>query len=132
MKSNILILCIMSCTLLFAFAESNSNPITIYKITKNDSLALKDGEKLYRSNCSICHSINKSKLIGPTLFEIEKKHKRIWLIDYIKNDEKFSKVDKTAHKKREESSFVDHQNFEESLSDNDINLILDYIKSKSE
>lgn len=129
---NIFVLSTLCCILLFAFTEPNSNFSSHKGNTGNDSLELKRGEKLFTSNCSLCHSINNSKLIGPTLFEIEKKHERVWLINYIKNDEKFSKIDKTAHKKREQSSFVDHQNFEEFLSEHDINLILDYIKSKSE
>ena len=46
--------------------------------------SVEEGEKLYKSNCTACHMIDK-KLIGPALEGVNDKYTEEWLIKWIKN-----------------------------------------------
>ncbi|MEE2953752.1 MAG: cytochrome c3 family protein [Bacteroidota bacterium] len=50
-----------------------------------------DGEALFKSNCTACHSIGENRLIGPGLKGITEKRDRDWLIEWIRNSQEFIK-----------------------------------------
>ncbi len=53
-----------------------------------------NGKKLYdANNCGSCHALDK-KLVGPALRGVETRHSSEWLVKWVRNNEKFRKVDK--------------------------------------
>jgi mono/diheme cytochrome c family protein len=47
--------------------------------------SVEEGEKLFKSNCTACHTIGGGKLIGPDLAGINDKREADWLNKWIKN-----------------------------------------------
>src|ERR1043165_706183 len=43
-----------------------------------------EGEKLFNANCTSCHAIN-SKVVGPALKDVDKRHSEAWLLKWINN-----------------------------------------------
>ena len=53
-----------------------------------------NGKKLYdANNCGSCHALDK-KLVGPALRGVGTRHSSDWLVKWVRNNEKFRKVDK--------------------------------------
>src|SRR5687767_5046912 len=46
-----------------------------------------DGEALFKTNCTQCHSIGKGVVIGPDLKDIEKRRPKEWLHKWIRNSQ---------------------------------------------
>ena len=44
-----------------------------------------NGKKLFKNNCTSCHSIGKGKLIGPDLYGVNERRETEWLISWIRN-----------------------------------------------
>ena len=47
--------------------------------------SLENGKSIFDSNCKICHSIGKGKMIGPDLSDIHEKREKDWLFQFITN-----------------------------------------------
>lgn len=47
--------------------------------------SVEDGEKLFKANCTACHTVGGGKLIGPDLIGINEKRDADWLNRWIKN-----------------------------------------------
>ena len=58
----------------------------------SNSLSAADGEKVFKQNCAVCHSLGSNKIIGPGLKDVAT---RVpggdWLNKWIKNNEKLIK-----------------------------------------
>lgn len=53
--------------------------------------AQSEGEKLFKSICSSCHTINKGKLIGPDLSGVYQKKNTEWLVKFIRSSQELVK-----------------------------------------
>ena len=89
------------------------------------------GRKLFLQNCAVCHSLSDQKLIGSGLkgiIERVPKPKIEWLRKYIMNSEKVYKSgDSYAIFLHEKSSSLSMTNFDEYLTNEDVNDILIYV-----
>ena len=85
------------------------------------------GKKIFETNgCSACHTIGKGKLVGPDLKGVTRIRTTKWLKDWLKNTAKMQASDPTAIKLLKEYTVPMPQ---QSLSDDDINALIDYFKS---
>lgn len=106
--------------------------------TTNSSVSVKrikpDGEKLFRYNCSVCHTMDSRKLTGPGLEGIaDRVPKGDWLHRYIMNSDKVTASgDAYAKKIKTENGNAAMTVFEGTLSDADISAIIKYTTGKSE
>jgi len=94
------------------------------------SISKPDGEKLFRQNCSQCHTAHDhKKLTGPGLKGIfDRAPKGDWLRGYILNNEKLIKAgDPYANKIFEEYNHAAMTVFEGALSENEVDAILEYV-----
>lgn len=90
-----------------------------------------EGEKLYKANCTACHSIN-DKIVGPALKDVHKRRDAKWLVKWIKNSQALIKSgDATAVQVFKENNEALMTPFE-TLSDAQIGSIVEYIKQESE
>jgi mono/diheme cytochrome c family protein len=92
-----------------------------------------NGRKLFKQNCAVCHSLNDQKLTGSGLYGVYDRvpePKLEWLKKYILNSEKVYKSgDKYARKLHKASGGALMTNFEEYLSDQEINDVLLFVLS---
>lgn len=90
-----------------------------------------DAEKLFKVNCSRCHSIGKGIVTGPDLKDV---HTRVpseqWLFNWIKNNKKMIAAgDAYAVKIYNEYNKQSMDVYEGVLTDEEINAIISYIKN---
>ncbi|MBK5284114.1 MAG: c-type cytochrome [Bacteroidia bacterium] len=90
-----------------------------------------DGESLFKTNCTQCHSIGKGIVIGPDLKDVQKRRPEDWIIKWVHNSsamikagdaygiELFNKFNKVAM-----TSF--------NLKDDEVKAVLAYIKTEGE
>jgi cytochrome c2 len=90
-----------------------------------------DGEKLFRANCAVCHSLGKNVLTGPGLEGIMTRvPSEKWLFDWIKNNKAMvASGDAYAVKVFNENGKKDMTVFATTLSDEDINAVIGFIKN---
>jgi cytochrome c551/c552 len=94
-------------------------------------LSSQEGEKVFKQNCGVCHTVGKGKLVGPDLKDVHKKYKEDWLTQWIKSSQALvKKGDATAVKLFEENNKLVMP--DQSISDADIKSVLGFIKDKSE
>ncbi len=96
------------------------------------SLALSPGEKLFKQNCAVCHTMTDQKLTGPGLAGVLK---RVpggdWLKRYILNNERMIKEgDPYATKIYKENGKAAMTVFEGQLTESDVNSLIKYIQKK--
>ena len=85
-----------------------------------------DGQQLFKSKCSSCHTITAKKLIGPGLQGVNDKYEQEWLIEWIRNNVELQKKDDLARQVFEDNGKLAMNTFPE-LKDEDILAILDYV-----
>lgn len=90
-----------------------------------------DAEKLFKVNCSRCHTIGKGALTGPDLKDV---HSRVpseeWMFNWIKNNKKMLAAgDAHAVKIYNENKQQAMDVFEGIISDDEIKAIMAYIKN---
>jgi cytochrome c551/c552 len=89
-----------------------------------------DGEALFKSNCTSCHSIN-DKVIGPALKNVQTKHSEEWLLKWVKNSQAMVKSgDADAVRLFNDNNKIVMTSF--NLKDDEIKAIIGYIKTASE
>lgn len=89
-----------------------------------------EGETIFKSTCTACHTIGKGKLVGPDLKGVNKKFPEKWLIDWIRSSQTMvQKGDAKAKKIFEENFMVPMP--DNNLTDAEIKAVLAYIKSQS-
>ncbi|MGB3947264.1 MAG: cytochrome c3 family protein [Bacteroidia bacterium] len=91
-----------------------------------------DGEKLFKQNCAVCHSLGKNKITGPGLEGVASRVPQpadAWLAKWIKNNKEVIKSgDAYALKILAEYNGADMTTFTD-LSDAEISALITYIKN---
>lgn len=89
-----------------------------------------DGEKIFLSVCSACHTIGQGKLVGPDLKNIQNRLEKDWIIKWVKSSQKMVKNgDPAAVKIFNEYNKIPMP--DNALTDAQIIDVLNYIKEKS-
>lgn len=100
--------------------------VLLFFSCKNLVLA-QDGATLFKQNCTACHKTNKQKLVGPGLEGVTQKRSEAWLMQFIRNSQKFIQSgDAEAAAIYETFNKTLMPPFEH-LSNNDIQAILTYL-----
>lgn len=90
----------------------------------------KDGESIYKKNCSICHSFD-IKLIGSPLNDILARRKKDWIYKYISDDAEFSKTDSIAKRLSKNGNLTTtSHNFKNQISKKDFKKLICFLKTK--
>ena len=85
------------------------------------------GEKLFKTNCSSCHSTGSKKTVGPGLGGVNERRSDEWLIKWVKNSQELiASGDEQAIAIFKEYDEMTMQNFEQ-FSDDEITSIFTYI-----
>lgn len=88
-----------------------------------------DGEKLFKDNCTQCHTTGTNKIIGPGLFGISERQDKPWLHKWIKNSQALVKAgDPYSVKIFEEHGKIVMPN--QNLNDAEIDAVLAYIDAE--
>jgi len=104
--------------------------IILLNILVSINIYAQDGKTLFQTNCAICHSIGKGKLIGPDLLAVEKRHSDKWF-------EKFINFSDSLIKSKDTSAASLYVAFDSvpmprhRFSGDQIRTILDYISLES-
>lgn len=89
---------------------------------------VKAGADLFKGKCAACHALN-SKVVGPALSGVAKRRTHEWLLQWIRNNEKFRKTgDPDAIAIYEEYNGSAMSAFED-LTDDQINSIIMYTEN---
>ena len=87
-----------------------------------------DGEQIFKANCTACHSLGKTKLIGPGLEGITDKRKKEWLKKWINNSsDLIASGDPDAVAIFEEYNKVAMTNF--YFADDEFEALFEYLKN---
>ncbi|MDI9339873.1 MAG: cytochrome c [Sediminibacterium sp.] len=99
----------------------------------NNTQQLMRGEKLFRQNCSVCHSAGTQMLTGPGLAGVtQRAPKGDWLVKFILNNEKLIKSgDEYANRIYRQYGKAAMTVFEGQLTETDVNTIIAYIDNNS-
>lgn len=101
---------------------------TFLLISGSGAMAQPNGEKLFKDNCTQCHSAGTNKVIGPGLHGVDEKHSEEWLHKWIKNSQALVKAgDAEAVKVFNEYGKVVMPG--QNLNDEEIKAVLGYIKA---
>jgi cytochrome c oxidase cbb3-type subunit III len=89
------------------------------------------GKKIYDGNCAACHSMD-ADVVGPALKDVHERRGDEWLVKFIKNSQDLIQSgDADAVAVYEQFKKMPMPAFEGSLSDEDINHVIAYIKEAS-
>ena len=61
-----------------------------------DESIVKNGESLFKGNCTVCHAIDEV-IIGPALRDIHERRNQEWIYAFIKNSQKVIKSQSTPN-----------------------------------
>jgi cytochrome c2 len=98
-------------------------------LSVNQSFAA-DGEKIFKQNCAVCHSMGTNKLTGPGLEGVMSRvPSEQWMHDWIKNNKAMVAAgDQYAVKVFNENNKADMTVFASTLSDEDITAVIKFVK----
>jgi cytochrome c2 len=128
----------MKYALLFIVAGFSLAPLYSTAQTKSgksnaptDSLKLKQGEKIFKRNCSTCHNFEK-KLIAAPLKNVLSRHSKEWIFEYISDDSEFMKKDTTARSinKQGDNTWVTSHNFKNAITKKDFDKLIYYFEKR--
>ncbi|MBW6482754.1 MAG: c-type cytochrome [Vicingaceae bacterium] len=104
--------------------------VSTSKDVVEDDALIAQGQKVFKANCSACHSVGANKIVGPGLQGISDKRSEEWLIKWIKNSpELIASGDADANAIFEEYNKMPMP--PQAVSDDDIRAMLAYIKNPS-
>ncbi len=93
------------------------------------SQAQSNGEELFKSTCTACHTIGKGRLVGPDLSKVYEKAETEWLISFIRSSQTMIKAgDPEAVKLFKEYNQVPMP--DNNWSDDQILSVIEYIKTQ--
>jgi len=96
--------------------------------SSTDDALITQGQKVFKANCSACHSIGANKVVGPGLQGINDKRSEEWLLKWIKNSpELIASGDADAN-----AIFNEYNKMPmppQAVSDEEIRAVLAYIKT---
>ncbi|PDH39635.1 MAG: cytochrome C [Rhodothermaeota bacterium MED-G19] len=105
-----------------SYAQDEEGPSSDQSIVKN-------GESLFKGNCTVCHGIDEV-IIGPALRDIHERRNEEWIYAFIKNSQKVIKSgDEYAVELYNQYNKTLMTSFD--FSDEELNAILTYIKDES-
>jgi mono/diheme cytochrome c family protein len=92
------------------------------------------GKKIFKQNCAACHSLGSNKITGPGLANIMTRvPSGEWLHSWIKNNKSLiSAGDAYANEVYNQNKKADMTVFAGTLSDDDIKMVVDYIKNSNQ
>lgn len=101
----------------------------IFAVTMAHAQDVKEGETLFKSKCTTCHSVSRD-MVGPALSGMSERHPEEWLISWIHNSQALiASGDETAVQ-----LFEDHNNLVMTsftdLSDDQIRSIIAYVDAE--
>ncbi len=104
--------------------------IAMFALTATAAVDVKNGESLFKANCTSCHAVNR-QVVGPALKGIEARRDEAWIIKWVKNPSAVIKSgDKYAvelYNKYNQSQMTAFPQF----SDDDIRSIVAYVKEEA-
>lgn len=104
--------------------------INYYSFAIDLSQQAEKGEAIFLQKCASCHTVGKGKLVGPDLKGVTERREINWLKSFIKDPQKlFNSKDKVAVELLKEYNI---QMPSSGLSDNNIELVIEFLKSQSE
>lgn len=99
-------------------------------IFSTNPLSAADGEKIFKQNCAVCHSMGTNKITGPGLSGVMSRvPSEEWLHKWIKNNEKLIKSGDAYAVKISTFDASQMTIFESTLSDEEIDAVIGYIKT---
>lgn len=103
-------------------------------IFSSNPLSAADGEKIFKQNCAVCHSMGTNKITGPGLAGVMSRvPSEVWLHSWIKNNKSMITAgDPYAVKVFNDNAKADMTVFASTLSDQDITDVIKYIKEYKE
>ena len=94
-----------------------------------DESVVKNGESLFKGNCTVCHAIDEV-VIGPALRDVHERRDQEWIYAFIKNSQKVIKSgDEYAVELYNQYNKTLMTSFD--FSDEELDAILTYIKDES-
>ena len=94
-----------------------------------DESVVKNGESLFKGNCTVCHAIDEV-IIGPALRDVHERRNQEWIYAFIKNSQKVIKSgDEYAVELYNQYNKTLMTSFD--FSDEELDAILTYIKDES-
>ncbi len=114
---------------LFLILFSSSSLFSQDSPSEYDESVVKNGENLFKGNCTVCHAINEV-VIGPALRDVHERRSDEWIYAFIKNSQRVIKSgDEYAVNLYNEYNKTLMTSFD--FSDDELNSILTYIKNES-
>jgi mono/diheme cytochrome c family protein len=96
-----------------------------------NTASAQDGEKLFKQNCAVCHSLGKNKITGPGLEGVATRVPQpsdAWLAKWIKNNVAVTASGDAYAKKLVADNNGAQMTVFTDLSDADVKAIIDYVK----
>jgi mono/diheme cytochrome c family protein len=90
-----------------------------------------DGEKIFKQNCAVCHSMGSNVITGPGMQGVMSRvPSEKWMHDWIKDNKAMIKAgDEYAVKVYNDNGKKEMSTFAATLSDEDIDAVITYIKT---
>jgi len=101
--------------------------LVCFSLLLQTSLFAQNGKDLFKANCAACHSVGTNKMVGPGLGDIDSRRERAWLIDWTKDSQAMVKAGDADAVAIFEEYKIPMQGFAGTLSDEEINVIFDYV-----
>ncbi|MFD1768579.1 cytochrome c3 family protein [Sphingobacterium suaedae] len=101
----------------------------LFAVTMAHAQDVKEGQTLFKSKCTTCHSVTK-KVVGPALAGMSERHSEEWLVKWIHNSQAMVAAgDPTAVQIFEEYNKMVMTSFTD-LSEDQIKSIIAYVKDE--
>lgn len=110
--------------------HSSTSFLLVFLLLFSVSSFSQDGESIFKSKCAVCHKLTNKKFIGPGLANVHEKYTLDWFKKFVPSSQTLIKNnDPDAVKIFEEFNKVIMP--DQDVSDSDLVLLYEYIKSMS-